>query len=465
MRRERYFKRLMVLLALVFGSGCSETRIEANYTGINLRASWTKNLQIATLPFRGLKDDGTDAFTPGEANGETATGTGAISLLILPIALDETHVGETIHFEIDGLDEDGNLLAVGSATATLRLGELFPMNIRLTPPNECGDGTIDLDGTERCDDQNQDDQDGCDADCQIEAGWICARAPSICFPERMTVLADPSTIDAALADGSKPFVILRAGTYTDPIIIEGISKTIVGQDGATLEVDSGIAVHVRGFGRAGITGLDVRGGSVVIEGPECSLLLKQMIVGPSNELGVRMDNGGSLRIERSEITGNAKGGVLITSGLFHIENSIIRGNGGALAALGGILVEEATAASTLTHNTIVENVVPTGSSTAAGVHCKLAADVANSIIWGNNGASVSSACVTRGSDIGPVSGGTPGPGAPSISADPKLSVDLHLLPGSPCIDSAEPSSITAVDIDGDARPAGDGPDMGADETN
>lgn len=461
MRRERDFKRLIAAIAVC--AGCTEVRVESNYTGINLRAEWSKSLEITTLPFRGLKDDGTDAFLPGEANAMSATGTGAVSLLILPIALDDSHVGEHITFEIEGLDEDGDVRAVGTATATLRLGELFPMRIRLQPPNACGDGTLDLDGSEGCDDQNQADQDGCNAECQIEEGWICARQPSICFPERMTVLADPTTIDAALADAAKPFVILRAGTYPDPIIIEGITKTIVAQDGATVEVDSGIAIHVRGFGRAGFTGLDVRGGSVVIEGPECSLLLKQMIVGPSNEIGVRMNNGGSLRIERSEITGNAKGGVLITSGLFHVENSIIRANGGALASLGGILVEEATGASTLTHNTIVENVVPTGSSTAAGVHCKLAADLSNSIVWGNNGASVSTACVTRGSDIGPVSGGTPGPGAPSISADPKLSVDLHLLPGSPCIDSGDPTSVTGVDFDGHARPLGDGPDMGADE--
>jgi len=44
--------------------------------------------------------------------------------------------------------------------------------------HECGDGA--LQGPEGCDDGNLDPGDGCDANCQVEAGFTCAGEPSIC---------------------------------------------------------------------------------------------------------------------------------------------------------------------------------------------------------------------------------------------------------------------------------------------
>ncbi len=42
----------------------------------------------------------------------------------------------------------------------------------------CGDGLIKDD--EFCDDANQTPDDGCDAECQVEAGWTCSGEPSVC---------------------------------------------------------------------------------------------------------------------------------------------------------------------------------------------------------------------------------------------------------------------------------------------
>jgi sulfatase modifying factor 1 len=52
----------------------------------------------------------------------------------------------------------------------------------LPEPTVCGDGVIE--GDEQCDDANTDDQDGCDAVCEIERGWVCSDEPSVCsdFP-------------------------------------------------------------------------------------------------------------------------------------------------------------------------------------------------------------------------------------------------------------------------------------------
>jgi Big-like domain-containing protein len=52
--------------------------------------------------------------------------------------------------------------------------------------------------------------------------------------------------------------------------------------------------------------------------------------------------------------------------------------------------------------------------------------------------------------------------APSDFVDP-AGVDLHLRPGAAAVDRGDPTSVPAVDIDGQARPMGGAPDAGADE--
>ena len=45
----------------------------------------------------------------------------------------------------------------------------------------CGDGVIA--NNEVCDDQNNDNHDGCDEYCKIEDGWECSSDdPSVCKP-------------------------------------------------------------------------------------------------------------------------------------------------------------------------------------------------------------------------------------------------------------------------------------------
>ncbi len=54
----------------------------------------------------------------------------------------------------------------------------------------CGDGVIR--GTEECDDDNEDDLDGCDHDCKIEYGWECPTPATI---------ADASVCNTICGDG------------------------------------------------------------------------------------------------------------------------------------------------------------------------------------------------------------------------------------------------------------------------
>ncbi len=67
---------------------------------------------------------------------------------------------------------------------------------------------------------------------------------------------------------------------------------------------------------------------------------------------------------------------------------------------------------------------------------------------------------SNGSDTG-------GPGSianhdPITGLDPLVGGDFHLLPGSPAIDAGADAGVT-TDIDGDSRPSGPAPDIGADE--
>jgi cysteine-rich repeat protein len=68
---------------------------------------------------------------------------------------------------VDGLTRDCDLLDDGNDA-----------NQSCSEPTTCGDGLID--GLEACDDGNATSGDGCDASCQLEAGWECSGAPTVC---------------------------------------------------------------------------------------------------------------------------------------------------------------------------------------------------------------------------------------------------------------------------------------------
>ena len=60
----------------------------------------------------------------------------------------------------------------------------------------CGDGVLDTEDAEACDDGNREDNDGCSATCTIEAGYACEGTPSTCT----TVCGDGITAGDELCD-------------------------------------------------------------------------------------------------------------------------------------------------------------------------------------------------------------------------------------------------------------------------
>ena len=68
----------------------------------------------------------------------------------------------------------------GSDGKVFRGKNAMPPSLCPAPPVPCGDG--DLDAGEQCDDGNTSGGDGCTAGCQIEGGYECVGAPSVCTP-------------------------------------------------------------------------------------------------------------------------------------------------------------------------------------------------------------------------------------------------------------------------------------------
>lgn len=78
----------------------------------------------------------------------------------------------------DGTDFGGQTCesAVGHLQGELRCNE--DCKLDLSDCSTCGDGRID--GSEECDDDNNEDGDGCSSLCREEPGWVCTGEPSQC---------------------------------------------------------------------------------------------------------------------------------------------------------------------------------------------------------------------------------------------------------------------------------------------
>ena len=145
---------------------------------------------------------------------------------------------------------------------------------------------------------------------------------------------------------------------------------------------------------------------------------------------------------------NAEGGALFTlNNSPTIIGSLIVNN--EAAALGGGINHFGGGTVTIINTTIAGNVAPT----ASGIYGSNV-DISNSIVWGNVGSNeqIWGATVSY-SDV---QGGFDGEG--NINADPLFvdpqNGDLHLSPGSPCIDAADNTAApkgTDTDLDGEPR--------------
>ncbi len=176
----------LVLVAMVACVACDSTEEATGLTGIDLTVRFDTNVTIEELNVSGTVD-GQPAFAPGlvPQAPRPLDGSGETLLLLLDADLAE----QMILIRVDGLSS-GALVASAATQVTVVADQLVRTSIMLGPPPRCGDGTVEP-GLEACDDDNEDTGDGCNDDCEVEAGWNCSNAmgaASVC--ERLPACSD-----------------------------------------------------------------------------------------------------------------------------------------------------------------------------------------------------------------------------------------------------------------------------------
>jgi cysteine-rich repeat protein len=470
----------------VLSTACESTHVKADFTGVGILADFDARLPVRRLSVMGLLADGTVPFPASSFSVTASTSTTAlIHEVPISIVIDPKYAGRQITIGIEGLASDMTVLASGSSTATLAIGDFVPVRVHLSAPTTCGDGKVEA--AERCDDRNTSAGDGCSDRCMVEPGYACIGEPSTCIASAGAVYVDAGAscsgdgtsahpfcaLSAAIASPRAQAILVRAGVYREPLHLTGVRLAIFGEKGAVLDAPTTPALIIDGRSVLTIEHLVIRGGVEVAErGTTASFTACQL--GPSGAIGVDVTSDAVLRLERTRVTGNAGGGLRIASGGPHrIVDDIIASNGSATSSIGGVLIAREGAGTKLVNDTIANNTVRAAStsSAAAGVRCDGPAGVINTIVWGNGGAQPLDllSCGPSHSDIGPYAMEQPPSIGSSFTTDPKLTNDGHIAVDSPCRDRGDPTGIEpagvapSTDFDGEERPMGPGVDVGADE--
>jgi hypothetical protein len=212
-------------------------------------------------------------------------------------------------------------------------------------------------------------------------------------------------------------------------------------------------VDAAGF--IGITGLSSHTGTLAVH--RCTIA--------SNRIGISYGANGTLILRRSTVTLNTQGGVSLSSNpMFDIQNNFITRNGTTNSSgAGGLSMTGGTTSSIVQFNTIVDNQNVSGVGRAGGLFCGvIGLNAPNNIIARNKTepttfVQAAGDCVFTGSLVQPDFAGL----MFEQSETPPFSYALKA--GSPAsVDMGTGTALTD-DFDGEKRPNGAAPDLGADE--
>ncbi len=300
--------------------------------------------------------------------------------------------------------------------------------------SECGSEACDL------------DTGGCVAESDIIYVAIGGTAGSC------TQAAPCATFAQALLEvtGSRRTIRVRAGSYLEQVTVATVTVSIVGE-GAILEPTS-VNQPVM-FATTGAD-LTIRGLTIQSAG--------------GTGVGLRCDPGAgadpTVHLEGVKLKGNAGGGLSASNCAITVRNSMIVQNGGPSATVGGVNIQTPTAL-VFEFNTVANNVTVDGF--ASGVQCTSATarTLANNIIVGVSADQASSTnCSFEHALSNESLTGTGNQTGAASFVDPGNG-DFHVQATSLAVDAADPAATLAIDFDGDARPAGTGRDIGADEVS
>ena len=322
--------------------------------------------------------------------------------------------------------------------------------------------------------------------CDTEVGG-CVAADDVLYVEEGADGAD-CTAEApcgaiqqavALAEGDRVWILVAEGSYAGTVTLDDVTVRIIGYGADLIPTSLMSGLVVRGGADVLVEGLrihDATGTGSGGDGINCAndvdspiLRVRRATIEGNDDEGIEA-LACTVELTRSVLRGNVGGALTVEDSDFTIINNFVYENGG-VDEPGGVSVRGnppgGETAARIEHNTVVRNIGPDG--VVSGVTCsEVVTELTfrNNIVWGNNATASSqvlgATCAHRFSLIGPQ----------EVSGEGNLNVaptyidqgsdDYRLEDGSTGIDTAADSDVL-VDHEGDARPAGDGPDMGADE--
>jgi len=270
------------------------------------------------------------------------------------------------------------------------------------------------------------------------------------------------------AAAKQPYVKVMTD-LDEAVVLNNATVTIVG-DGATAVRRStvGPIFDIRGTSTVTIRDLTIReangtttgSGLLVGFGEPVDLTLDRVSLVQNTALGLVVQ-GGNLRVSRSVIATNKSGGALVAA-KFDIENSLFVVNGGVAGTYPGLTLTPSPGSS-FKFNTVANNDATMGPK---GISCTQPVSGSNTILSGND---IGTSCAFEYSlfDANVTVSGTNRNGDPMFKntnvTDPRAADFYRIQAASAAIDGADPASTMATDIDGDTRPQGNAPDIGADE--